>query len=166
MKLSEWSALAEIVGAAGIIGSLVFVGTEIQQNTSAIRTSTVQAISDQATTISLAFATDDRLADVLLEVAFQEIDDPNIEVSRADRFRLGQAVRAQLRRVENIFLHVEGGALESSALDRVGYDWYTVPYIRSYWQAARPGFDAGFAKFMDGKIQESLARQESDGAPE
>jgi len=162
IKLGEWAAVAEIVGAAGIIGSLIFVGTEIQQNTSAIRTATVQAIADQATTIGLAYATDNRLADLYVQLANIEYDQAWAdEIPRADLLRVDQAVRAQLRRVENVYLHVQGGALESAALDRIGYGWYTTPYILGYWQLARSGFDAEFADFMDKKLSEALrSRQE------
>ena len=160
MKLSEWSAIAEIIGAAGIIGSLIFVGTEIQQNTSAIRTNTVQAIADQATTISLAFATDDRLADLVYELR-DETPLASSETSRGDMMRMDMAIRAQLRRVENIYLHVHGGALEAAALNRVGYGWYTIPYVKRYWDLAKSGFDPEFADFMDKKLLE-LMRERQD----
>jgi hypothetical protein len=159
MKLSEWSAIAEIVGAAAIIGSLIFVGTEIQQNTSAIRTSTVQAIADQATTINLAYATDDRLAHIFMELS-GETPLSDSEISRGDRLRLEMAIRAQLRRVENIYLHVQGGALEASALERVGYGWYTGSYVKGYWDLAKSGFDPEFADFMDKKISEAMRERQ------
>ena len=65
MKSSRWIVVSEIAGALGVIATLIFVGTEIQQNTEAIRTSTVQAIADQDTTITLTYATDDRIADLI-----------------------------------------------------------------------------------------------------
>ena len=40
-----WKETAEIVGALGVIATLIFVAFEIRQNTDAVRSSTVQDIS-------------------------------------------------------------------------------------------------------------------------
>jgi len=37
LKLSEWASVAEIVGAAAVIISLAYVGYQVNDNTSAIR---------------------------------------------------------------------------------------------------------------------------------
>ena len=37
LKLSEWASVAEIVGAFAVIVSLVYVGYQVNDNTSAIR---------------------------------------------------------------------------------------------------------------------------------
>ena len=39
--------IIEIVGIVSVVGSLVFVGIEIKQNTSAVRGATQQAVSSQ-----------------------------------------------------------------------------------------------------------------------
>ncbi len=44
--------LGETLAAVGVIGSLVFVGIEIRQNTAAVRGATLQAISDAYTASS------------------------------------------------------------------------------------------------------------------
>jgi hypothetical protein len=64
------------------------------------------------------------------------------------------AIRATLRRVENIYLHVQAGVLEPEALDRVGYGFYTTNFMREYWNRARTGYDKEFAKFFDAKLAE------------
>ena len=153
MKSSRWIVVSEIAGALGVIATLIFVGTEIQQNTEAIRTSTVQAIADQDTTITLTYATDDRIADLIALIR----RDPDAykdesKMSAADRLRLEMIFRSTLRRVENIHLHVQAGVLEPQALDRVGYGWYQTAFVQDYWERAQDGFDAGFVKFMSSKI--------------
>ena len=52
----------ELIGFISVIASLVFVGMEISQNTTAVRGSTNQAISDQASELYLTIATDRNLA--------------------------------------------------------------------------------------------------------
>lgn len=45
MTLEDWSALAQLVGAFGVIASLIFVGFQLRQNTKAVRASTSQGHS-------------------------------------------------------------------------------------------------------------------------
>ena len=69
----------ELVGFVSVIASLIFVGMEIRQNTTAVRGSTNQAISDQATELYLAMATDRNIARLtvkLYEGALREDFDP------------------------------------------------------------------------------------------
>lgn len=42
-KLS-WRDLTEILGVIGVVGSLIFVAFQIQQNTNAVRSATIQEI--------------------------------------------------------------------------------------------------------------------------
>ena len=52
----------ELTGLLSVVVSLVFVGFEIRQNTSAVRSATNIAISDQVIDISRDIATDERLS--------------------------------------------------------------------------------------------------------
>lgn len=163
MKSSKWIAVSEIAGALGVIATLIFVGTEIQQNTEAIRTATVQAISDQDVTINLTYATDDRIADLFALTH----DDPEAhkdenKMSYPDQIRLDMALRSALRRVENIYLHVQAGVLEPQALDRIGYAWYQTDFVRDYWETAQNGFDREFIKFMSPKIAEKRTNESTE----
>jgi len=45
-KLSDWSSIAEIVAAVGVIFSLVFVGLQINEGNQETRAATVQAAYD------------------------------------------------------------------------------------------------------------------------
>lgn len=46
MTLEDWSALAQIAGAIGVIASLIFVGFQIRDNSRAVRSATAQAVHD------------------------------------------------------------------------------------------------------------------------
>ena len=49
----------EMLAALGVIGSLLFVGYEIRQNTEAVRGSTIQGIADQSLQVTLALSMDE-----------------------------------------------------------------------------------------------------------
>lgn len=152
MKLSEWAHISEIVGAVAIIASLIFVGSEIRQNTNALRTATTQSIAEQINTINLEYATDEnlpRLFALMFEGKSQDAFSPT------DQVRLEMAILVGLRRIENIYLQVEEGVLHKDALSRVGYTFYQNNFTREYWKGARADFDAKFRPFMDKKLEES-----------
>ena len=44
--LENWARLAEIVGAGGVIGSLIYVGLQIRKNTAAVHSAAAQAVHD------------------------------------------------------------------------------------------------------------------------
>ena len=101
----------ELVGFVSVIASLIFVGMEIRQNTTAVRGSTNQAISDQATELYLAMATDRNIARLtvrLYDGALRKDFDP------VDDMQLFLTVMTGLRRVENIFLQLEDNILDDS----------------------------------------------------
>ena len=94
----------ELIGFVSVIASLIFVGMEIRQNTTAVRGATNQAISDQATELYLAIATNRNLASLTVKLyngAFRKDFDP------IDDMQLFLTVMTGLRRVENIFLSLK-----------------------------------------------------------
>lgn len=54
LSLTDWSQIAEIIGAVAIIASLVFVGMQVRQNTSAIQSSAAQSVHENFTAFYLA----------------------------------------------------------------------------------------------------------------
>ena len=92
--------ILEIIGFFSVIASLVFVGMEIRQNTTAVRGATNQAISDQVSELLLTIATDRNLA-VLVTKLYE--DAPREDFDSIDDMQLFMTVMTGLRRVENIF---------------------------------------------------------------
>ena len=136
----------ELVGFVSVIASLIFVGMEIRQNTTAVRGATNQAISDQATELYLAIATDRNLASLTVKLYagvsrkdFDPIDD----------MQLFLTVMTGLRRVENIFLQLEDNILDERAFDRIGLSFYRSNYSREIWEANKQFFDRKFVPFFE-----------------
>ena len=136
----------ELVGFVSVIASLIFVGMEIRQNTTAVRGATNQAISDQATELYLAIATDRNLASLTVKLYdgvsrkdFDPIDD----------MQLFLTVMTGLRRVENIFLQLEDNILDERAFDRIGLSFYRSNYGREIWENNKQFFDRKFVTFFE-----------------
>ena len=136
----------ELVGFVSVVASLIFVGMEIRQNTTAVRGATNQAISDQATELYLAIATDRNLASLTVKLYdgvsrkdFDPIDD----------MQLFLTVMTGLRRVENIFLQLEENILDERAFDRIGLSFYRSNYGREIWETNKQFFDRKFVPFFE-----------------
>ena len=65
MKKKE---IIEILGLVAIIGSLIFVGIEIRQNSLAVRGATHQSISEQVTKLYMHIATNERLSKLVSQM--------------------------------------------------------------------------------------------------
>ena len=99
----------EIFGLFSVIGSLIFVGVEISQNTQAVRGATHQAVSDQVSEYYLTIASDERLANLTALALRDEIS--RNELSRADQLSVDLVIITGIRRVENIYLQYKNGIL-------------------------------------------------------
>tara|TARA_B100001250_G_scaffold363512_1_gene342890 strand:- start:197 stop:673 length:477 start_codon:yes stop_codon:yes gene_type:complete len=136
----------EIAGLIGVIGSLIFVGVEIRQNTSEIRGSTHQSVSEQINELYLTIAEDERLSKLVSEM----IQNPNLRESLnlTDQLSLDFTVLTGLRRIENIYLQHLDGILSQDAFDRIGMRFYRTKYAKQTWEKYKGGFDSNFVLFF------------------
>jgi hypothetical protein len=69
LALSEWSSIAEIVGAIAVVVSLLFVTFSINKNTAMLETNAEREFLDAwRTTVQMPFYTNERLAEIQLKV--------------------------------------------------------------------------------------------------
>lgn len=99
MIKSSWY---ELIGLLGVVSSLVFVGIEIRQNTSAIKGATHQTIAEQINDLTLTIASDERLAKIVSSM--YSGGKKREDMSPEDRLSLDFLLLTGFRRVENIFL--------------------------------------------------------------
>jgi len=139
--------IIEIFGLFSVIGSLIFVGIEISQNTQAVRGATHQAISDQASELYIALAADERLSRLAYQMLVKNIE--RKELNTTDQMSLDFIQLMGFRRVENIYLQYKNGILTKDAVDRIGMDSYRQTFSRESWEMFKPGFDPDFIIFFE-----------------
>ena len=137
----------EIFGLLGVIGSLIFVGVEIRQNTSEIRGSTHQSVSEQINELYLTIAENERLSNLMSEMMVK----PNLrdKINTTDQLSLDFLILTGLRRVENIYLQYLDGILSKDAFDRIGMNFYRKNYAMQTWEKYKDGFDNDFVSFFE-----------------
>ena len=140
-------AFIEIFGLISVIGSLLFVGVEISQNTQAVRGATHQAVSDQVSELYLEIASDERLSRLAYKMLVENIK--RNELNKTDQMSLDFIQLMGFRRVENIFLQYKNGILSKDAIDRIGMDSYRKSFSRDSWEMFKTGFDPHFVIFFE-----------------
>ena len=143
--------IIEILGLLALIGSLIFVGIEIRQNSLAVRGATHQSISEQVTKLYMHVATNERLSKLVSQMLPNDTSDDNLrnKLNAADQLSLDFTVLTGLRRIENIYLQESDGILSDKAFERIGLEFYQTPFSRETWEKYKSGFDKTFIKFFE-----------------
>ena len=139
--------IVEIFGLTSVIGSLIFVGVEISQNTKAVRGATHQSVSDQVSEYYLTIASDKRLADLAALSRTNGIS--RDEFSEGDRLSLDLVIMTGVRRIENIYMQHKNGILGDDAFKMIGMDSYRSDYVIDVWNSWKSGFDSDFISFFE-----------------
>ena len=107
MDLSYYANLAEILGTAAIVVSLVYVAVQIRQNTRATRLSTAQNISHELRDVTALVAMDAEMSEIHLRAIV------NIEsLTPTEKHRFYILTTALYRVFENAYFQNREGALD------------------------------------------------------
>jgi len=104
--LSDWASIAEIIGAAAVVASLLYVGYEIQRNTKVSLASNRQAIASRAQELALYSA-----ATNIHRLLFEPGGD-DVELTETEQNYLTAYIGALLRTTEEAYLLYRDGMLE------------------------------------------------------
>jgi hypothetical protein len=142
--------IREGLAAIGVIVSLIFVGTEIRQNTIAIQGATRNELASSARDMLMVIASNPELASVWRRWLAGEALSPD------EQIMAWNTATAYLRGLENVFLQVEAGSVDETAL--VGYGLGAAagvarsPHFLAYWEMSRGGFHPDFVSAFEAKV--------------
>ena len=138
--------ILEGVGIFSVIGSLLFVGVEIRQNTAAVRGATQQDISYQISEMYKIGVENDKIASIMTR-SYQGLKKSDLTDTEFLQFWLFSMLG--YRRVENIYLQYKNGFLTEEAFDRIGMSFYRTPIQLEIWKERKDDFDPEFASFFE-----------------
>ena len=98
LRLTEWASIAEVVGAFGVVISLIYVGVQVRGNTEEVRATNRQQLIDRAHSATNGAATSPELAAALAKLANGETLTP------AELVQYGYFVRGLIYDVQEAFL--------------------------------------------------------------
>ena len=117
MKKPTVANLMESIGMLGIMGSLIFVGIEVSQNSSIARTASYQSYIDGFTELNLAQINDNDLNSLMVRASTgtSKSEFTPEEVRKINLFYI-----AMLRQWEGLYRSVREGILREEMLTSVG----------------------------------------------
>ncbi len=146
-SLAEFAQLAEVVAAAAVVVSLVYVGRELRSNTAAIRAESIQGVADASAQILLTTASDSALSRI------RQIGNRDVSLlSEAEAYRYGTLMRQVLLTFQNVYFQNELKVLEPRIWEgyrRVLCEFSSNPGVRDTWELHRHALDPGFAEVVE-----------------
>jgi hypothetical protein len=136
LSLSNWASIAEIATSIVVVVSLVVIGVELRQNTSALHNNSWQAVNDKLIDLDIAETASPGLSTLI------KIGESTPEELNGDEWwRFSRIAMARLGQIEYAFLAVNSGALGD-------YHWSAVEgYLGN--TICRPGYRRFWAEFGD-----------------
>jgi hypothetical protein len=142
MKLEKWAQTAEIVAAVAVVVSIVYLGREVESNTSAVQGTAMQAIASTDAQILMSVASDAELSEIV-RVGYQT---PG-QLSEAELFRFSMFMRQFWLSFQNIYQQSELELIEQSVWESyrtVICGMWARPGSRETWSTHVDILDAGF----------------------
>ena len=138
-KLADWAAVAEVIGTAGVIVSLVFVAFSINSNTAEVRASQTNYLVESSREIELAVATDHEWSRIVVKGRSR-----SEELSEVEQYRYDIYLVATIDLWDWMFDRYDDGLMSDVNLD--GWNRYFVGWTKSHisesdWQRIRWQFD-------------------------
>jgi hypothetical protein len=154
----NWEAIGasgEVVGAIGVIVTLVYLAAQIRQNTKALNAATFQANTELWLDWYLG------VAEAGASEAYGRGMTGRADLDARSFQRFFLICRSQFLVFENQYYQYRHGALEEGAF--LGYEgimksatlaW---PGMRAFWQINRHGYSPDFVAYVDGLIEQTRA---------
>ena len=150
MKLQDCAFVAEIVGGIAVVISLIYVGLQVSDSTSAIRSA---AASDATTTMQswyLEMGSNRQASDVW----FNAMTSPEPLPAR-DEFQFMMSMHTVILGMQNSYLLSKEGTLDAEFREAVTTALVAVkdlPGMERYWRQRRGFLHTGFAEYVDGLL--------------
>ncbi len=153
MTLQDLGNIGEFVGAIGVIISLVYLATQIRQNTKSVRAAAVDVAADRFVEVNLLPALNPELSE-LLDAGYKDyVSLSDIQKRRFRSYLLGTSLR-----FENLFVKYRQGLLPDAQWEGIAEALQYAarrPGVRQSWKEIRPLLNPEFRKFYDAMVDDA-----------
>lgn len=147
MNWDAVGALAESIGAIGVVASLIYLAAQIRQNTRSLEANTFHSLHHASIERLLVLAQNDELADRFVA----GLVDPD-SLSGARRFQFDVWMRANLKGYEDYFYQSQQSMLDPESWEahsRTIQASVSPPGFARWWEQNRHLFREDFARYID-----------------
>jgi hypothetical protein len=138
-------ALGELLGAVAVVASLIYVGRQINQNTTVAKAEAYRDISLRYSQVAVEWV------DPAFLPVYRRIFDgaSGDDLSPEERLQAAGYIESVLRLYETVFRQVESGVLDEGAFQNLGELMFTLPIFTEVWAVLRGEFDTAFVEFLE-----------------
>lgn len=155
MNWTAVGAMGEILGAVGVIITLIYLARQISQNTTAMRLSTSHSIATAARDWNLPLLRDPELA-----WTFQVGTEDPAKLDEREQARFIELCFSLLRMFEDAHYQYHHGALDPvvwKGYEKLYAAYAKAPGFQAYWKERRETFRPEFQEFIDGHSPPEVA---------
>jgi len=148
MNLKKYALMAEIIGAGGVIVSLLFVGVQIKGNSDLLAAQTVLDLRDSNSIMSRDMITNSEFAEIVYQgtnIGFEALDD-------MQKWRFEFWVEEVLTHRMTAWKYAEQGLLDPEEVEtwqRSTCAYLENPGPRAVWEQDRPWIRDDFREYVE-----------------
>ena len=153
MNWDSVAAIAELMGAIAVVASLVYLGRQVHQNTTAVRTGNANTMQNNFQKLAKLFYSDSEMTAVVLRA--MESDEGLTPVQRQGAYAYFFDF---LKTAELAHYHLRRGELDEElwkASEAFYKAYFTTPGFRAYWRQRKPSFVPAFQEVVDQWLTEA-----------
>lgn len=146
-KLQTWSSIAEIIGAVAVVISLIYVGIQVNDGTSAVRAASANDANVALQAWYLQAGSDAQTSSVLYRGLLAETPLPGEE-----EFQFLMITHAAFLGFQNSFLLAEEGTIDEKFLTSLTETIANIdqlPGMNRYWRQRKSYFHPDFVAWVD-----------------
>ena len=153
MNWDAIGAISELIGAVGVIVSLIYLAAQIRQNTKSLRASAYDSITAHAAELNKLIISNTDVAAII-----DEGDQDRSSLSVDNRRRYDAVQRIRFRHYDNLHYQYRHGLLEESRwqpLQKALAYQLQKPGVVSSWGQYGQTLNTEFAEYVESLIQET-----------
>jgi len=147
MNLQDFASIAEIVGGVAVVVSLIYVGLQVNDSASAIRSAAASDATEAMQSWYLEMASNRQASDIWFNAMTSQEPLPT-----HDEFQFMLSMHAIILGMQNSYLLSKEGTLDAEFREAVTTAIVAVkdlPGMGRFWRQRRGLFHAGFAEYVD-----------------
>jgi hypothetical protein len=154
LKLSDWASLAEILGSVAVIVSLIYVGVQVSDSTSAVRSASVNDASLAVQSWYQQVGSDQQASALFYKAIMSKKPLPNHE-----EFQFIMGFHGLFLGFQNSYLMAQEGTLNVETVDafaNVMLGIKETPGFRRFWRQRKSFLHPEFANYVDQVLERDV----------
>lgn len=150
MNWEAIGAVGEVIGAVAVLITLVYLASQIRQNTRSLKATATQAIVSESSSTYAALAFDEEMS----RIYWSGLEDFEA-LSQADRRRFATYMASTMKPWENILVQIRLGTIDREAMEGGRSELirhFSQPGMRQWWVRGEAAFGEALVDYVQEEI--------------